>query len=119
MIESTYDIQAINQIITLSLLSKKEIIEKDEFDQKERKLLNFGHTFGHAIESATSYKINHGISVGLGILMSGHLYREYYNQEPLESYCLLEKCIRSLMADISSEFPHFDTNTSHQEFCFR
>ena len=60
---------------------KKKIIEKDEFDQKEIKLLNFGHTFGHAIESATSYKINHGISVGLGILVSGHLYRDKKHSE--------------------------------------
>jgi 3-dehydroquinate synthase len=116
MIGSTYNIQAINQIITLSLLSKKKIIQKDEFDKKERKLLNFGHTFGHAIESATSYKINHGISVGLGILVSGHLYRKYYNQEPPESYCLLEKCIRSMMSNINSEFPHFDINTATNSF---
>lgn len=55
-------------IIYSSLMEKKWFIENDEFDKKERQLLNFGHTFGHAIESATSYAIQHGIAVGIGML---------------------------------------------------
>jgi 3-dehydroquinate synthase len=50
------------------LLAKKWFIEIDEFDIKERKLLNFGHTFGHALESATNFKINHGVAVAIGML---------------------------------------------------
>ena len=61
---------SIKKLILKSLYSKKFYIEKDEFDKKERKLLNFGHTFGHAIESATNYKIPHGICVAYGCLMS-------------------------------------------------
>jgi 3-dehydroquinate synthase len=56
------------QVITESLLAKKWFIEIDEFDKKERLQLNFGHTFGHAIEGASKYTISHGIAVGLGIL---------------------------------------------------
>ena len=52
---------SLKDLIITSLQSKKYYIEKDEFDKKERKLLNFGHTFGHAIESATNYKIPHGV----------------------------------------------------------
>ena len=59
-----------NKIILLSLTSKKWFIETDEFDQKERLLLNFGHTFGHAFESSTNYKISHGISVGYGMAVA-------------------------------------------------
>jgi 3-dehydroquinate synthase len=55
-------------IIFLSLSTKKRFIEEDEFDQGARLLLNFGHTFGHAIESATAFEISHGIGVGLGML---------------------------------------------------
>jgi 3-dehydroquinate synthase len=55
-------------LINLSLLAKKWFIEIDEFDIKERKLLNFGHTFGHALESATNFKINHGVAVAIGML---------------------------------------------------
>jgi 3-dehydroquinate synthase len=49
------------------LSQKKWFIEIDEFDRAERKLLNFGHTFGHALESATNHEIPHGIAVALGI----------------------------------------------------
>ena len=54
---------SIKDLIIKSLQSKIYYIEKDEFDKKDRKLLNFGHAFGHAIESATNYKIPHGICV--------------------------------------------------------
>ncbi len=60
----------LKDLIIKSLKSKKYFIEKDEFDKKERKLLNFGHTFGHAIESATNYKIPHGICVAYGCLIA-------------------------------------------------
>ena len=55
-------------IVKLSLLTKKWFIEIDEFDRKERLLLNFGHTFGHAIEAATDFAVSHGIAVGAGML---------------------------------------------------
>ena len=61
---------SIKNLILKSLQSKKFYIEKDEFDRKERKLLNFGHTFGHAIESATNYRVPHGICVAYGCLIA-------------------------------------------------
>ena len=57
-------------IIGLALSAKKWFIEIDEFDQKERLLLNFGHTFGHAIESSTNFEVHHGIGVGAGMLIA-------------------------------------------------
>lgn len=59
---------ALMPIVSLSLRTKKWFIEIDEFDQKERLLLNFGHTFGHAIEGATDFGVSHGIAVGVGML---------------------------------------------------
>ena len=50
-----------------SLEIKKSYIEQDELDTGRRNLLNYGHTFGHAYESATHYGIPHGIAVALGI----------------------------------------------------
>jgi 3-dehydroquinate synthase len=55
-------------IIDESLRAKKWFIEVDEFDRAERLLLNFGHTFGHALEAATHFAVSHGIAVGLGML---------------------------------------------------
>jgi len=56
------------RMIELSLGAKKWFIEVDEFDQNERLLLNFGHSFGHALESCTSYGVTHGVAVGVGCL---------------------------------------------------
>jgi 3-dehydroquinate synthase len=55
-------------VLTASLMAKKWFIETDEFDQGKRLLLNFGHTFGHAIEGATHFRIAHGFAVAVGIL---------------------------------------------------
>ena len=54
-------------LIKRNLEIKKSFIERDEFDQNERQLLNYGHSFGHAIESLTGYSIPHGIAVSYGM----------------------------------------------------
>ena len=56
--------------ILRSLEIKKGIIEKDEFDRGIRNVMNLGHSFGHAIESATSFGIPHGVAVTIGIDMA-------------------------------------------------
>ena len=43
------------------------MIEIDEFDQGPRNVFNYGHTFGHALESVTNYVIPHGICVAIGM----------------------------------------------------
>lgn len=49
---------------------KRDAVEKDEFDNGERMLLNFGHTFGHALEKLYGYKkLTHGAAVGIGMVM--------------------------------------------------
>lgn len=63
---STEWISAIMQ----SLNAKKYFIEADEFDTGDRKLLNFGHTFGHALEAASNFRIPHGIAVAFGMLVA-------------------------------------------------
>ena len=49
-----------------SLIIKKKFIEIDEFDKGLRNIFNYGHSFGHAIERATNFKIPHGIAVSMG-----------------------------------------------------
>ncbi len=56
--------------ILRSLEIKKGIIEQDEFDRGVRNVMNLGHSFGHAIESATDFGIPHGIAVTIGIDMA-------------------------------------------------
>ena len=55
------------QMLPLVLNAKKWFVEIDEFDHSERKQLNFGHTFGHALEVASSYGIAHGLAVASGV----------------------------------------------------
>jgi 3-dehydroquinate synthase len=63
----------ISKWVARSMEVKKPYIEQDEFDRGVRNLLNYGHTFGHAYESATKYAIPHGIAVILGILTATYL----------------------------------------------
>ena len=61
------DDEALLTLIKKNLEIKKGFIERDEFDRGERLLLNYGHSFGHAIESLTNYSIPHGIAVSYGM----------------------------------------------------
>lgn len=60
--------QDLEWIIKEALLIKKEVVELDTKEKGIRKILNFGHTIGHAIESASMGKLYHGECVGLGML---------------------------------------------------
>ena len=68
----------LSKAIELSLLTKKKFIEEDEFDTGVRLLLNFGHTFGHAIEAAGNFSITHGVAVGLGMQIATHLSQKLH-----------------------------------------
>ena len=67
----------LSNFIFKSLEIKKRIIEKDEFDTKERKIMNYGHTFGHALESECNYRIPHGIAVNIGMDLANYLSMRY------------------------------------------
>ncbi len=61
------DYEVLGKLIQRNLQIKKATIEIDEFDKKERLVFNYGHSFGHAIESLTDYRIPHGIAVCTGM----------------------------------------------------
>jgi 3-dehydroquinate synthase len=63
-------------LLVYSLDVKRWFIEVDEFDKKERLLLNYGHTFGHAVEAASGFGIAHGLAVGMGIIAANAVSRE-------------------------------------------
>jgi 3-dehydroquinate synthase len=56
-----------------SLEVKKKYVEEDEFDVGKRKLLNFGHTFGHALEKSSRYAVPHGQAVSIGMLIANNI----------------------------------------------
>lgn len=85
----------LGELVLQSLKIKKVFIEEDEFDQGVRNLLNYGHTFGHAYESATQYKIPHGIAVLLGMSTATY-FSEKLSLVPSNSFNELNSWVRDL-----------------------
>jgi 3-dehydroquinate synthase len=56
-----------------SLEIKRTLIEQDEFDRGPRNVMNYGHSFGHAMEAATDFGIPHGIAVTIGADMANYV----------------------------------------------
>jgi 3-dehydroquinate synthase len=66
------DRDLLNQLIERCIAIKIKVVEEDERETGLRKILNFGHTIGHALEQATGYKrLRHGEAVGWGMLGAG------------------------------------------------
>lgn len=54
-------------VISACVELKRDLVQADEFDTGHRRLLNFGHTVGHAIESRSGYTVPHGLAVAAGM----------------------------------------------------
>ncbi|MCR5088100.1 MAG: 3-dehydroquinate synthase [Oscillospiraceae bacterium] len=59
----------VGEIIEICVRMKAEIVEEDERDTGRRRLLNLGHSFGHAVESRSGYTLLHGEAVAVGLAM--------------------------------------------------
>jgi len=60
--------EALEEVVFRSARIKAAVVEKDETDQGLRNTLNFGHTIGHGIETASGFMIGHGAAVAIGML---------------------------------------------------
>ena len=69
------DKEVLAQVVRSSLEIKRDYITRDEFDDGVRNMLNFGHCFGHALESTSQYVIPHGQAVVLGMLLANIVAR--------------------------------------------
>lgn len=68
------DSAAVAEAIARSCLHKAGVVARDEREDGERALLNFGHTFGHALETASGYgQLLHGEAVAIGMLLAARL----------------------------------------------
>ena len=77
---------SMENLILKSCMLKAHVVEQDEKESGIRKLLNFGHTAAHGIESDSNYKIHHGFAVAIGMvyeseyaLKHGHTDEKTYN----------------------------------------
>lgn len=82
----------ITDMIYRGLLFKGDILSRDEFDKGERKYLNFGHTFGHALETTSQNNLPHGIAVILGSMIASRIASKLEYKVPNYNQ-LLEKGI--------------------------
>jgi 3-dehydroquinate synthase len=67
------DLDYLTQLIAHNVAIKARVVEADPFEHGERAHLNFGHTFGHAIETVSRYAYSHGECVALGMVAASRL----------------------------------------------
>lgn len=65
------DGKLLQSLVKRNVLIKTRVVVNDEFEQGERKLLNFGHTLGHAIENR--YRLSHGEAISIGMVYAAAL----------------------------------------------
>ena len=72
-----FDVESfVEPMILDGLTYKVDILSRDEFDKGERRFLNYGHTFGHALESISNHKIPHGLGVVLGCMIATRIAKK-------------------------------------------
>lgn len=87
--------------VRAALRVKQRYIEEDEFDRGIRNIFNYGHSFGHAIESATGYAVPHGIAVTMGMDMANFIAVER-GLLPAEHYRRMHRVLRRNYTGFSS-----------------
>jgi 3-dehydroquinate synthase len=70
----------IDEIITKSVKAKADIVSQDLREGGLRKVLNFGHTFGHAIEQMSEYKLSHGEAISIGMVLANKVAQKLGKQ---------------------------------------
>jgi 3-dehydroquinate synthase len=66
------DVEYLADLVAHNVAIKARVVEADPFEKAERAHLNFGHTFGHAIETISHYSYAHGECVALGMVAAAH-----------------------------------------------
>ena len=79
---------AICELVQRNAMIKAKVVQQDEFEKNERRLLNFGHTLGHALEN--QYELMHGQAVSIGMTYACHI------SEQLTGFKQTEKVVKVL-----------------------
>lgn len=66
-------ISTLQSLVATAIEVKRDVVQEDPFEQGRRATLNLGHTFGHAIEQVSGYRIRHGEGVALGLVAAARL----------------------------------------------
>ena len=95
------DARLLSALIMKNVLIKTKVVVKDEFEQGERKLLNYGHTLGHAIENM--YELSHGQAISIGMT-----YAAVISQQ-LKGFSQADEVVNLLSKYGLPTFAEFDT----------
>jgi 3-dehydroquinate synthase len=101
----------ITDMIYRGLLFKGDILSRDEFDKGERKYLNFGHTFGHALETTSQNNLPHGIAVILGSMIAIRIANKLKYEVPNYNLLLLKGIELIHQSNIKLEQSWFDLDS--------
>jgi 3-dehydroquinate synthase len=85
----------LEKIITSACRIKKGLVELDEWDRGVRRILNFGHTVGHAVEAASAYSLMHGEAVAIGMVAAA-LFSEQLHYLPADDRRRIVSVIRAV-----------------------
>lgn len=100
-----------NDIVYHSLLIKKAVVETDPFEKGLRKILNFGHTIGHAIEAYSleneKDSLLHGEAIAIGMICEAYL--------SVKKCCLQENELEEIKTVLLKHFPKHDVSTFDTE----
>ncbi|MDH4202496.1 MAG: 3-dehydroquinate synthase [Phycisphaerae bacterium] len=67
------DMAVLEQIAATNCRIKADVVQQDPTEKNMRRILNYGHTIGHAVESASGFELLHGESVAIGMIAAGKL----------------------------------------------
>lgn len=95
------DLNTLTRLIVKNIQVKTDHIAQDTFEKGKRKLLNLGHTFGHAIEQLSQYTILHGEAVAIGIMYAA-AYADCQDIEHIQKLCYTFNLPTSLEQPYSS-----------------
>lgn len=97
---------AFTSAIQRSVRTKARIVSDDPHERGARRLLNLGHTFGHALESASGYALLHGEAVALGLVFAAQCTRALGLSDDAEHEARLTRLLRAL--HIPLDLPRLD-----------
>jgi 3-dehydroquinate synthase len=111
------DEKVLNYIIQKSIAIKVEVVENDEKESKNRMILNYGHTYGHALETMSNYTLLHGYAISIGMVIANEMAVEkkllkqkdadrikaLLEKAELPVYSMQKPTIKDLMTDKKSD----------------
>ena len=106
-LESGASFSNLQSLVTRAIRVKQLVVQEDPFEYGRRATLNLGHTFGHAIEQVSQYRIRHGEGVAMGLVAAANLSARLGHCPP-DLQGRIETALRhaNLLSRIPADLPH-------------